>query len=217
MVQLIILAGVTVFLILRLRSALGQRTGYEGNAEDYGIGSRKTDEASFEVIEGGGTDDDIADHVDIDSPSGKALSAMKRVEPSFSLTEFLGGARSAYEMILMAYEEGDLETLEQYLAPDVYAGFKSAVEQRDEQGFEVSATFVGVREMKVNDANFDDLDNVGDVTIRFVGELTSVVRDSEGKIVEGDPEAVRKQVDIWTFSRVMGSENPAWLLVATGD
>ncbi|MGB0496724.1 MAG: Tim44/TimA family putative adaptor protein [Rubricella sp.] len=219
MIQLIVLAGVAIFLVLRLRSLLGTRTGYEGNPEDYSIRNSRREEAEergFEVIEGGGEDEDIAAHVDPASETGQALIQMKRVEPSFNLTEFLGGARSAYEMILMAYENGDLETLEQFLAPDVYSGFRQAVEAREEQGLSVEANFVGVREVKLREANFDDIDNVGDITIRFVGEMTSVVRDSDGNVVEGDPNEIKKQVDVWTFSRVMGSENPNWLLVGTG-
>jgi predicted lipid-binding transport protein (Tim44 family) len=219
-IQLIVLAGIAIFLILRLRSVIGTRQGYEGNPEDYGIASRtaaRDDEGpNFEVIEGGGIDEDIADHTDIESDAGQALVAMKKVEPSFSLTEFLGGARGAYEMILMAYEHGDLDTLEQFLAPDVYSGFRAAVEARDEQGLVVEANFVGVSDMNLKDAKFDDIDNVADITIRFVGEMTSIVRNSDGEIVEGDANAVKKQADSWTFSRVMASENPNWLLVATG-
>ncbi|MEL6583515.1 MAG: Tim44/TimA family putative adaptor protein [Pseudomonadota bacterium] len=221
LIQLIILAGVAVFLILRLRSVIGTRQGYEGNPEDYGISQRgkaddSSDDRSFEVIEGGGIDEDIADHVETDSDAGQALAAMKRIEPSFSVGEFLGGARGAYEMILMSYEHGDLDTLEQFLAPDVFSGFRQAVEARDEQGLTVEARFVGVSEMKLKDARFDDLDNVADITIRFVGEMSSVVKNGDGEIVEGDPNAVKKQSDTWTFSRVMGSDNPNWLLVATG-
>ena len=73
-----------------------------------------------------------------------------------------------------------------------------------------------MREVKLKDARFDDMDNVADIVVRFVGELTSVVRNAEGQVVEGDPQAIKRQSDVWTFSRVMGSENPNWLLVATG-
>jgi predicted lipid-binding transport protein (Tim44 family) len=221
MVQLMVLAGVAIFLVLRLRSLLGTRTGYEQNPDELRSRAPASDggdaSAPSEVIEGGGVDQDIADHVDPDSDDGKALAAMKRIEPSFHVSDFLAGARGAYEMILMAYENGDLDTLEQFLAPDVYAGFRAAVEAREEQGLEVEAQFIGVGEVTLKKAQFDEMDNVGDLTIRFVGEMTTVVRDSEGNIVEGDPNTVKKQKDLWTFSRVMGSDNPNWLLVATGE
>lgn len=218
--QFLILAGIAIFLILRLRSVIGTRQGYEGNPEDFGIQKRNIgqnkDDSTFEVIEGGGVDEDIADHIDTETAAAKALSDMKRIEPSFSVTEFLEGARGAYEMILMAYENGDLDTLEQFLAPDVYTGFRAAVEARAEQGLTVDANFVGVSDMKLKDASFDASENIADVTIRFVGEMTSVVKNADGDIVEGDPSEIKKHADTWTFSREMGSQNPNWLLVATG-
>ena len=219
MTQLIILAAIAVFLILRLRSVLGTRTGFEGPPDrvTQTPPTNGAEERPIEVIEGGGTDQDIADHVDVESDSGKALAAMKRIEPDSFVSDFVSGSRQAYERILMAYESGDLETLREVLAPDVYAGFEAAVEQRDEKGLTVDARFIGVREMKLKEARFDDLDNVADITVRFVGELTSVVRDVEGDVVEGDPSEIKRQADVWTFSRVMGSENPNWLLVATGQ
>lgn len=218
LLPLLVLAAVAVFLVLKLRSVLGTRTGFEPSADQMPRPpmpgpSKNTD---FEVIEGGGKDRDIADHVDLDSDAGHALVQMKRVEPDFGVTDFIAGSKQAYEMILMAYESGDLDTLQQFLAPDVYQGFEQAVEQRAEAGLTVEASFIGVREVKLKDARFDDLDNVGDVVVRFVGELTSVVRNANGDVVEGDPHVVKRQSDTWTFSRVMGSDNPNWLLVATG-
>jgi len=218
LMPLLVLAGVAVFLVLKLRSVLGTRTGFEPepDAQPRTPVNGRASDAGFEVIDGGGKDRDIADHVELDSDAGHALTQMKRVEPDFGVTDFISGSKQAYEMILIAYENGDLKTLEQFLAPDVYRGFEQAVEQRAEAGLTVDARFVGVREVKLKDARFDDMDNVGDVVVRFVGELTSVVRNADGEIVEGDPQEIKRQADTWTFSRVMGSENPNWLLVATG-
>ena len=218
MLPLLALAGVAIFLVLKLRSVLGTRTGYEPTPGEIAPPHRTgpTPARDFEVIDGGGPDPDIADHADPDSDTGRALAEMKRVEPDFDVTDFIAGSRQAYEMILMAYENGDLKTLEQFLAPDVYRGFEQAVEQREEAGLSVDARFVGVREVRLKEARFDEMDNVADIVVRFVGELTSVVRNAEGEIVEGEPDAIKRQTDVWTFSRVMGSENPNWLLVATG-
>ena len=113
-IQLLVLAGIAVFLILRLRNVLGTRTGHEPPREQSPMQNGAVHD--FEVIEGG-LDEDIADHVDIDGPEGQALGAMKQLEPSFSVTEFVGGAKQAYEMILMAFERDDLETLKQFLSP----------------------------------------------------------------------------------------------------
>ncbi len=212
MTTIIILAAVALFLVLRLRNVLGTRDGYE-------VPSKATapkKKAKFDVIDGGGEDADIADHIEADSSSGKALAEMKKVEGNFSVDEFVGGARQAYEMILMAFENGDTEFLQQYLAPDVYASFVGVIEDRADKGLEVEASFVGVREVKLRSAKFDANNHEAEITMKFVGELTSVVRDSEGKIVEGDPDTVKRQSDIWTFARLMGGDNPNWLLVGTG-
>ncbi len=217
MIQILILAGIALFLILRLRSVLGTRDGFEkppGGLPAPSTPPRR--DRSFEVIEGGGPDPDIADLVDVEGPAGKALTAMKRVDPSFNVHEFTHGARQAYEMLVMAYENGDLDTLREFLSPEVYAPFAEAIEARKAKGYTVQADFVGVREVSLVDAHFDTASNEADISIRFLGELTSVVRDPEGVIVEGDPKEIKQQRDVWTFSRDMASDNPNWLLTGTG-
>ena len=216
LIQLLVLAGIAVFLILRLKSVLGTREGFEKppvpqNRVDDGAARR-----DFEVIEGG-PDHDIVDHVPEDSPSAEALAQMKRAEPSFSLAEFIQGARGAYEMILMGFERGDLEEIKPFLADDVYETFAEVVQAREEQGLTIEANFVGVRETSVEEATFDEATGFGEITMKFVGELTVAVRDASGEIIEGSLSSVKKQKDVWTFGRSMGAEDPNWLLVATGE
>jgi predicted lipid-binding transport protein (Tim44 family) len=216
MIQIIILAGIALFLVLRLRSVLGTRDGFEKPPGVPAPTPPARRDRSFEVIEGGGPDPDIADFVDAEGPAGRALAAMKRVDPNFGVADFTHGARQAYEMIVMAYENGDLETLREFLSPEVYQPFAEAIEARQAKGYTVQADFVGIREVSLVDAHFDPATNEGDVTMRFLGELTSVVRDPEGKIVEGDPKEIKQQRDVWTFTRNMASDNPNWLLTGTG-
>lgn len=216
MIQLLVLAGVAFFLIMRLKNVLGTRDGFEGRPQEKPEqGKESPYRRDFEVIEGG-VDRDIADHVDVKSTTGKAIAEMKKAEPDFSLSEFLGGARGAYEMILMAFEKGDRDVLRQFLSDDVYASFISVVDAREKEGLNIDATFVGVRELKLKDASFDRMSGEGELKIRFVGELTSVVRDRAGEITEGNPEEIKRQSDTWTFARIMGSKDPNWQLVATG-
>ncbi len=217
MIQIIILAGIALFLILRLRNVLGTRQGYEkpqGTTPAPGPARRSS--RNFDVIEGGSVDQDIADVTDPESPTGQALTAMKKVDRDFTATDFQHGARAAYEMIVMAYENGDLDTLRQHLSPEVYAPFAEAIEARNAKGYTVEANFAGVREVKLTEARFDPATNEADITMRFVGELTSVVHDSEGRIVEGAPNELKQQRDVWTFTRVMTSDDPNWLLTGTG-
>jgi len=216
-IQLLVLAGIAVFLILRLRNVLGTRDGFEKPREDAPMPmSSARDRSNFEVIDGG-PDLDITDHVEDGSDEAKALADMKRAEPSFSVTEFLGGARGAYEMILMSFEKGDIESIAPFLGDDVHQTFVDVVGSREDQGLTIEATFAGVRETTLTDASFDAETSTGEVTVRFVGELTSVVRDAAGEIVEGDPNKVKRQKDTWTFARQMGTDNPNWKLVATGE
>ncbi|WP_308916268.1 Tim44/TimA family putative adaptor protein [Jannaschia sp. LMIT008] len=216
-IQLLVLAAIALFLIIRLKNVLGTRTGFEKPPSVEGTPPRgPAVRRDFEVIEGG-PDRDITDHVDDGSPAAKALAAMKLAEPGFSVTEFVGGARGAYEMILMAFENGDLAPVQPFLDEDVYEAFLSVVSDREDQGLKVDASFIGVRETTLVDAEFDRATDTAQITLRFVGELTSVVRDAEGEIVEGDPNEIRKQRDVWTFARVMGADDPNWKLVATGE
>lgn len=110
-IQLLVLAGVALFLILRLRSVLGTREGFEKPPVQVpGKNSRHENRPDLEVIEGG-IDRDITDHVEDGSDAAKALGAMKLAEPGFNVSEFLGGARGAYEMILMGFENGDVDEI----------------------------------------------------------------------------------------------------------
>lgn len=212
LIQLLVLAGIAVFLILRLRSVLGTREGFE--KPPLSESTTRANRPEFEVIEGG-PDLDITDHVDKDSDSAQALAAMKRVEPEFSVTEFIQGARGAYEWILMGFERGDLDELQPFLADDVFEAFVDVVAAREDQGLKIEAEFIGIRETRVVDVRFDKDTNLAEVTMRFVAEMTSVVRDKGGDVIEGSPTSVKKQKDSWTFARTMGENDPNWILVAT--
>ena len=142
---------------------------------------------------------------------------MKEAEPGFNVSEFLTGARGAYEMILMAFENGDLSSVEGFLSDDVRESFQAAIDARADQGLVVEASFVGIRELALNEATFVEDTHDAELIVKFVGEMTSVVKNLEGEIVEGNPNEIKRQRDVWTFARVMGADNPNWNLVATGE
>ncbi|MFT6912615.1 MAG: putative lipid-binding transport protein (Tim44 family) [Paracoccaceae bacterium] len=217
-IQLLVLAGIALFLILRLKSVLGTREGFEKpsvpkpKTEDPATLARR----DFEVIEGG-VDHDITDHAKEGSDAADALARMKGAEPDFNVTEFLSGAKGAYEMILMAFEHGELDEIKPFLGEDVYQTFIDVVSAREDQGLTIEANFIGVGEVSLMGATFDRNTRDGEITVRFTAELTSVVRDAEGQILEGNPNEIKKQRDIWSFARKMGTGNPNWQLVATGE
>jgi len=212
-IELLVLAGIAVFLILKLRNVLGTREGFEKPPVPRSTEARKP---QFEVIEGT-VDRDIVDHVPDGSADAKALAAMKRVEPTFSVTEFIGGAKGAYEMILTAFEKGDLASVRPFLAEDVYDAFAGVVEAREKQGLTVEAEIIGVGETALQSVDYDPATKEAEITVRYTCEMTYLVRDNAGDIVEGKPNTIRKQKDTWSFARKMDSTDPNWLLVATTD
>ncbi len=210
--QLIVLAAIAVFLILRLRNVLGSRDGYEPTAQPEPVQRR-----NFDVIEGNaqGDDTDILDHAEPGSANAAALKAMKRAEPSFEVGPFLGGAKGAYEMILLAFERGDISDVRGFLAPQVAEAFDGVIADRKARGLTTEANYLGTRETSLAGAEFDPATGLGEITVRFVGELQVTTRDAEGNLVDGDGKTSRKQRDHWTFARRMGQQDPNWQLVAT--
>ncbi|MEO8241634.1 MAG: Tim44/TimA family putative adaptor protein [bacterium] len=212
LIQLLVLAGVAVFLILKLRSVLGTREGFEQpNVPADDLRPRP----KFEVIEGG-PDRDISDNTS-DPAAVTALAAMKAAEPAFNVTDFLKGARSAYEMIVVAFDKGDIDRIRPFLGDDVLNTFTTAIADRASRGLTIDSTFAGVREVTLTTASFDPVSKLGEVTVRFTGELSRAVRDSTGSVVEGSPTTIIRQRDTWTFARKMGAGDPNWQLTVTGD
>jgi predicted lipid-binding transport protein (Tim44 family) len=215
LIQLLVLAGIAVFLILKLRSVLGTRDGFEKPPiplDDVRPRVRR----DFEVIEGG-PDRDITDHVAEGSDAARALAEMKKVEPSFAVGPFLQGARGAYEMILVDFEKGELDRIRPFLSDEVEGSFAEAIAQREADGLTIEASFLGIKELVLHDATFNPESRFAEIAVRLVADQTYVVRNKAGEIVEGAPREVKKTRDIWTFARQMGSDDPNWQLVATGD
>ena len=215
MIQIVILAGVALFLVLQLRKVLGTRDGFEPTQSEQPAPQSNGKARSFDVIDGGGEDHDIAHFIGVETPDGKALAAMKRAEPDFTVSNFASGAKYAYELILMAFENGDLSEVKDFLSPEVYDSFNGAIEARKDQGLQVEANFVGISKTELMEAEFDESTRMAEITMRFSGELTSVVKNLAGEIVEGDATTVKRQRDTWTFARGMGVDDPNWQLIAT--
>ena len=212
LIQLLVLAGIAVFLILKLRSVLGTREGFEKPPQPVDDSRPRP---KFEVIEGG-PDRDITDNI-TDPASVSALASMKGADPAFNVTDFLKGARGAYEMILLDFDKGDLTRIRPFLGDDVAATFAEAIADRQDRGLTIASTFGGIRDMALTEATFDDNAKLAEVTVRFTGELSRTVRDKTGAVIEGSPTAIIRQRDTWTFGRRMGTGDPNWQLTATGD
>jgi predicted lipid-binding transport protein (Tim44 family) len=223
----ILLLAVAVAIFLRLRSVLGRRTGDERppRLDPYTAGDaappRDNNVVTLpraDTAAGGGqasatNADERVGTLPEDSRARGPLIEIARADPSFDTSSFLKGARVAYEAIVTAYARGDRETLHNLLSPEVFESFSSVISEREARGEINEFSFVGIASADIIDANLAA--RIAHVTVRFVSELVTAVRDRAGNVIEGDIKAVRQVTDVWTFARDVGSPNPNWQLVAT--
>ena len=216
MLQIFILAIVAIFLFWRLKAVLGSRDGFEKTLKEV-----KEPNAVISVPDvmdqpdKDSQDDDIFDYVEENSKSAEVFKKMKEFDSDFSLNKFVSGAKMAYEIILMAFEKGDIEKLEAFLEKKVLTSFKSVIEKRKKDGLIIDAKFIGMRDIRVIDASFNQRTKVADITLSFKSEISTVVKDGKGNIIEGHPDEVKKQKDSWVFTKNLENKNPIWLLKST--
>ena len=214
-IQLLLLAGIAIYLIVKLRRTLGTRDGFEkppAQRPDDAMANRR----DFEVIDGG-AEDAVAEEAEEIGPTDAALAKMKKAESDFTASDFLAGARFAYEMIVSSFAEGNLEEIEPLLSKEVFRSFENTVKTRQEQGRVVETKFLGFRETKIKSAYFSEETSEAEICVQFVGEhRTCVVDIDTGDVVEGNRELVSKRTDIWTFARVL-VQTIELAAVATGE
>ena len=231
----IIFLALAVFIFIRLRSVLGQRTGRERPPYDpYSRrdAAKAPNTPTDKVVNFPGTTEPApvpapVEPIDPDAPvparwAGVAevgsavangLDAIAAQEPGFDVKHFVTGARSAYEMIVVAFAEGDRAALKDLLAKDVFDGFASAITERDQRGEKMETRFVSVDKAEIIEAMVKG--RTAQITMKFVSQLISVTRSKAGAVIDGDPEVVADVTDVWTFSRDLGARDPNWKLVAT--
>ncbi len=220
MVQIIVLAAVAFFLFWRLRSVLGSRQGFEKVNKNV---NEKTKSSKTNTNNGDKTidlkssivDEDIADYVDENSEQFKILSELKKLEDGWLVSHFVSGAKLAYEEILMAFENGDLNKIKKLSSKEVFTAFKDVIDDRNQKGFQVEAEFGGVRDIRIKDVKLNKKNLEANITMTFQCDITYSIKDKNNKIVEGGPDKVKKQKDVWTFTRKMNSDIPIWYLTKT--
>jgi predicted lipid-binding transport protein (Tim44 family) len=232
--NLLILA-IALFILWRLRGVLGRRTGSERkpfdpfntpeaaerNAKDRKAGGNVVTLSDKQERAGGVREDDEEDDrppvwqgvAESGTPLAESLAKIARIDRSFEPGEFLKGARTAYEMIVTAFDAGDRRRLKSLLGKDVYDAFDSAISDREAAGNAVESNFVGIDSANIIDASMKA--KSANITVKFVSQLISATRNRDGKIVEGDLKKVREVTDIWTFMRDLSSKDPNWKLIAT--
>ncbi|MFQ5783664.1 MAG: Tim44/TimA family putative adaptor protein [Alphaproteobacteria bacterium] len=215
--DIILLAMLAAFILLRLRSVLGRRTGHERRPPNP-LARRQSDETADKVIRL--PDADAAarangeDFADVgDSALAAGLTQIKLADQNFTRKAFLEGARAAFEDIIGAYAAGDTKALRPLLADDVYDPFARAIGEREKAGHSLETVVVSMDESEIIEAGMNG--RTAFVTVRFVTNQVNVTRDSEGNVVDGDPGESLEVTDVWTFERNTRSRNPNWKLVAT--
>ena len=220
MVQIIVLAAVAFFLFWRLRSVLGSRQGFEKlnkNVNKKTKSSKINSNSDDKIIDlkSNNIDEEIADYVDENSEQFKILSELKKLEDGWQVSHFVSGAKLAYEEILMAFENGDLSKIKKLSSKDVFTAFKEVIDDRNQKGLQVEAIFGGVRDIRIKDVKLNKKNLEANITMVFQCDITYSIKDKNDKIIEGGPDKVKKQKDVWTFSRKMNSDIPNWYLTKT--
>jgi len=222
-----LIAAVVIFF--QLRNVLGRRTGNERPPFDPYTAGRTAKDAptkSENVVSlpraKRASDDEKEDvYASIDafekpgSDLNKGLRAIRDADSTFEPKTFVDGAKMAYEMIVMAYADGDRKTLKNLLSREVFDGFVAAIADREGRSEKVQSSFVGID--KINIVGAEMKGSEAHVTLRIVSELISATRDKAGEVIDGDPETVAEVKDVWTFARDTRSKDPNWKLVATEE
>ncbi len=224
----IIFLALAVFIFLRLRSVLGQRTGRERPPYDpysarepvrpatekvVALPNRTSEAAAPKPVKPVEPGERWKGVAEAGTPIAAGLDAIAGADAGFEAKHFLTGARAAYEMIVNAYAEGDRRTLKNLLSREVYDGFEGAITEREKRGETVESRFVSIDNAEITGA--EQRGRNAQVTVRFTSQLVSVTRDKNGNVIDGNAEKVTDVTDIWTFARDITARDPNWKLVAT--
>jgi|TARA_B110001452_G_scaffold94605_1_gene78159 predicted lipid-binding transport protein (Tim44 family) len=187
-IDIILLAMIAGFIILRLRNILGRKTGHEGKVTSV------FDEKKF---------------ADFKSEL-KVKPIIKETLEKDEKKQFLKGAEIAYENILTSFAKGEKGKLKNLLTKDMFINFEQAINNRSKENITSELTFIGVKESSVE--KFEKIKKNLVATVKIVCEIISVKKDKEGKVIEGNPDRIKTVTDYWNFTKDASSENPNWFL-----
>ncbi len=191
--DLLLLAMFAGFIILRLRNILGRKTGHQGKAVDKffpkGVTTLK-DLENNEAIKSNNVDEGVKQN-------------------------FLKGAKVAYEQIIVSFSKGDKKALKPLLAKNMFNRFSEVIDERKKKELQYETTFIGIKSAKV--LEFKKIENIYKVSVNFVSEIITSVKDKDNKLIEGNPDTIKTVNDVWQFSKNMWSQDPTWYLVETSN
>jgi len=190
-IDIILLVMFAGFIILRLRNILGRKTGYQGKP------SSRYFPKGVEVLK------DIEHNEAI-----KSDNVDEEVKKNF-----LKGANIAYERIITSFASGDKKSLRSLLGKNLFSDFDEVLNERRKKEIKYETTFIGIKSSKV--LEFKKIENIYKVTVNFVSEIITCVKDKNNKVIEGNPDTIKTVNDVWKFSKNMWSQDPTWYLVET--
>ena len=232
--DILIIALIAGFILLRLRSILGQDVGFDGRGGDDSFrandatpsGSkeepkilqinpkefaRKLEQELKGEEEAKAPDQEQLDK--LEEAQRETVAEIKKIEATFDLNRFLEGAKGAFEMVLKAFQDNDAETLKHLLADDIEEMFVEEAKARQEGDTKMDTTLVSIAEAKITDVELRQ--KHASISVQFISEQVSVERDKDGEIVGGDVSHIDRIEDEWTFERDLGAKHPNWIITAT--
>ena len=205
LIDILLFAGIAGFLVLRLRSVLGRRTGLEQRRDLYTPPPRPAPTPAglpqLRAVNGGA------------QPQAGGLAAIKAADPGFNEAGFVTGARGAFEIIVKAFAAGDKPALQPLLSKDVYEQFAAAIDTRRGAKETLQSDLKAIKSAELVESSLEG--GTALVTVKFVSDQTNVTRAADGTVRDGDPARIDEHVDFWTFARPVRSRDPNWMLVAT--
>ena len=190
-IDIILLAMFAGFIILRLRNILGRKTGHQGKSMGRYFPK------GMEVLK------DIENNEAI--KTGNVAEEVKK--------NFLKGANIAYEQIITSFAKGDKKSLKNLLGKKLFSDFSEVIDERKKKELNYETTFIGIKSSKV--LEFKKIENIYKVTVNFVSEIITCVKDKNNQVIEGNPDTIKTVNDVWKFSKNMWSQDPTWYLVET--
>ena len=189
--DIILLAMIAGFIILRLRGILGRRTGHKKKVFEDLFSKKVTQRDTEKKV--------------VNLNSSKLDDVAKK--------QFVKGAKAAYEMIITSFAKGDKNALKPLLNKEIYQNFSHEIDRRKKENLKSELTFVGVKSAEIK--NFEKKDNNYTFTVNFVSEIITCKKDKNNNVIEGSPDIIKTVKDVWKFSKNMWSSNPNWYLVET--
>lgn len=218
--DLVVLGAIAAFIILRYRSILGKKTGHDMSKPKVKVEPPKPQERVIQmpqkehraaVVVKAKEDIALADIDDAEISS--ALAKMKQTDENFTISDFMDGAKAAFDMVVEAFSTHDKDTLKSLLSKEIYKEFEESISEQQKEKRRAQNTLVSIKKAEITEAEMSK--NIATITVRFDSEQINVIVDEEGKVIEGNLSDIHDIEDEWVFERDMKSRNPNWTIIDT--